>query len=134
MQDRQAASGDSSPSSVVTAIHATHASFDIWPAAPAQMEEARAFAAALIGDDIVTPETLAWIVAFDIPTYLEAVTALALIASAVRVRAIRVLLHNILPRRLGRTGRRESRSSGTSSPRTLKADNDNDEDSRRQAA
>jgi hypothetical protein len=60
MQDRQAASGDSTLSSVVAAIHATHASFDIWPAAPAQMQEARAFAAALIGDDIVTPETLAW--------------------------------------------------------------------------
>lgn len=81
-----------------------------------------------------TPETLAWIVAFDIPTYLEAVSALALITSAVRFRAIRVLLHDILPRRLGRTGRRESRSSGTSSPHTLKADNDNDEESRRQAA
>jgi hypothetical protein len=55
----QAANGVSSPSSVVVAIHATHATFDIWPAEPDQMVEAREFAAALIGGNIVTPETLA---------------------------------------------------------------------------
>jgi hypothetical protein len=75
------------------------------------------------------PDTITWIVAFDVSTYLEAVSALALIASAVRFRAIRVQLRNILPRRVARTGRRESRS-----PPPLKADNDNEEDSRRQAA
>ena len=62
MQPRQAASGISSLSSwVVNAIHATLAGFDVWPAEPAQMIEAREFAAALIGGDIVTPETLAWV-------------------------------------------------------------------------
>jgi hypothetical protein len=55
----QAANGVSSPSSVVVAIHATHAAFDIWPAEPDQMVEAREFAAALIGGDIVSPKTLA---------------------------------------------------------------------------
>ena len=59
MPGLQAANGASSPSSVVVAIHTTHAAFDIWPAEPDQMVEAREFAAALIGEDIVTPETLA---------------------------------------------------------------------------
>jgi hypothetical protein len=81
-----------------------------------------------------SPETVSWIMAFDVPTYLEAVSALALIASAVRFRAILVQLRNILPGRVARTGRREARSRGTSSRRSLKADNDNDEDSRQQAA
>ena len=49
------------PSWVVSAICTTHAKFDIWPAAPDDMDEARAFAAAMIGPDIVRPETLAWV-------------------------------------------------------------------------
>jgi hypothetical protein len=61
MQGRQAASGVSSQSEVVSAIHATLATFDMWPAEPGQMVEARNFAAGLIGGDIVTPETLAWV-------------------------------------------------------------------------
>ncbi len=81
-----------------------------------------------------TPGTISWIVAFDVSTYLEAVSALALIASAVRFRAIRVKLHNILPRWFAQTGRRESRCRGASSPSSLKANNDNEDDSRRQAA
>jgi hypothetical protein len=81
-----------------------------------------------------TPDTISWIVAFDVSTYLEAVSALALIGSAVRVRTIRVKLNNILPRWFARTGRRDSRSRGTGSPRSLKANNDNEDDSRRQAA
>jgi hypothetical protein len=80
------------------------------------------------------PDTVTWLLAFDVSTLLEAAAALALIASALRFRAIRVLLHHILPRRFARTGRRESRSRGTTSPGSLKADNDNDEDSRRQVA
>jgi len=61
MQGRQAARGVSSQSAVVSAIHATLATFDMWPAAPDQMVEARDFAAGLIGGDIVTPQTLAWV-------------------------------------------------------------------------
>ena len=62
MEGRQVACGDSgSPSWVVTAIHATLATFDIWPARPDQMAEAREFAARLIGGEIVKPETLAWV-------------------------------------------------------------------------
>jgi hypothetical protein len=80
------------------------------------------------------PDTISWIVAFDVSTYIEAIAALALIASTVRLRAVRVRLHNILPRRFARAGRRESRSKGTSSRHALKADNDNDDDSRRLAA
>lgn len=82
-----------------------------------------------------SPETMTWIMAFDVPTYLEAVSALALIASAVRFRAIRAQLRNILQRWAARTAvRRETGGIGTGSPRPLNADNDNDEDSRRQAA
>ena len=80
------------------------------------------------------PETMGWIAVFDVPAYLEAVSALALIASAVRFRAIRVQLRSMLPRRFARIGRREARSIGAGSPRHPQADNDNEEDSRRLAA
>jgi len=61
MQGRQVFSGIMPQSQVVFSIHATLADFDMWPAAPEQMVEARDFAAGLIGGDIVTPETLAWV-------------------------------------------------------------------------
>jgi hypothetical protein len=60
MHDRRNTNDNSIPlSSVVRSIHATLAQFDIQPAAPAEMVEARALAETLIGDQIVRPETLA---------------------------------------------------------------------------
>lgn len=69
MQNRQVVFSELSPLavpnsmrlSVVDAIHAIHAAFDIWPAFSEQMTEAREFAAALIGGEIVTAQTLDWV-------------------------------------------------------------------------
>jgi hypothetical protein len=46
---------------VVNAIHETLAAYDMWPAAAEDMDEAREFAAGLIGGEIVTPQTLTWV-------------------------------------------------------------------------
>ncbi len=62
MQDRQGSDPTATPlSKVVQIILATHAAFDVRPASPGEMAEARMFAAAMIGSAIVNPETLAWV-------------------------------------------------------------------------
>jgi hypothetical protein len=47
--------------SAVEAIRDGLAAFEMTPAVSEDIDEARAFAAALIGPDIITPETLAWV-------------------------------------------------------------------------
>jgi hypothetical protein len=45
----------------ISAIHASHATFDLWPAKPDEIVAARDFAADLIGGKNVPPDTLAWV-------------------------------------------------------------------------
>jgi hypothetical protein len=45
----------------ISAIHASHATFDLWPAKSDEIVEARDFAANLIGGKNVPPDTLAWV-------------------------------------------------------------------------
>jgi len=54
-------SAQSPSSAAVSAIHAGLAAFDLHPARPDQIAEAREFAVALIGGEHVTPETIAWV-------------------------------------------------------------------------